>query len=190
MPAASNRAELVSVTKREFAKLSRLLDTVDEIRAQRPCPTGETICEIVAQRAHWIALFFTWVEDGRAGRPVQTPAPGYAWSDLMAFRSALRQEQANLGWVGVRERLLEQQRRLMAFFEAESDDSLYTPGLYPWMKDWTLGRWAEAAGASHYSSATRFVRACLQADQDASALSSDNSNSRNRSNASRLTGSN
>ncbi len=190
MPAATTRVELLSVTKREFAKLSRTLDTVSEAVALQQFEDGLTVKDIIGHRAHWITLYFTWVQDGRAGRDVHTPAPGYKWNELKVFNAALRRKQASLGWIDVREALLTQHNRLMAFFEAETDDSLYTPHLHPWMNDWTLGRWGEAAGASHYRSATKFTRACLKASQTSSLDPSVSSASRNRSNASRLTGSN
>lgn len=190
MPAATNREELLSVTKREYAKLNRTLDTVSQDLATQAFDDGLTIHNIIGHRAHWITLYFSWVEGGRAGQDVQTPAPGYKWNDLKAYNAAVRRTQLDLTWVDVREALLEQHTRLMAFFEAETDASLYTPHLHPWMNDWTLGRWGEAAGASHYRSATKFTRSCLKAAQEASAGSSDNSVSKKRSNASRLTGSN
>lgn len=190
MPAATCRADLQSVTKREFAKLSRTLDTVSETVALQPFEDGVTIKDVIGHRAHWIGLFFGWVEDGRAGKDVHTPAPGYNWSQLKAYNAAVRQQQADLGWIDVRELLLDRHQALMRFIETEPEQVLYTPHQFAWMNDWTLGRWAEAAGASHYRSATKFVRSCLRQCQDASEAGSDNSVSRKRSNASRLTGSN
>ena len=189
MPAATTRAALLNVTKLEFAKLNRTLDRVSENIALRPFEDGITIKDVIAHRAHWITLYFGWVDGGRAGQVVVTPSPDYKWSELKAFNAALRQAQAGMGWIDAREALIAQHQRLMAFFEAETDASLYTPHLHDWMNDWTLGRWGEAAGASHYRSATKFVRSCLkqvQSELEAEASSA----ARNRSKSSRLTGSN
>ena len=169
MPAATSREELLSITKREFAKLNRTLDTVSQDLALTPFEDGLTIKDIIGHRVHWTALYFTWVDGARAGEVVETPAPGYKWNALKAYNAAVRQDQSDLTWANVREALSEQHTRLMAFFEGEKDASLYTAHLHPWMNDWTLGRWGEAAGASHYRSANKFVRACLKAAQEASA---------------------
>ncbi|MFT6785969.1 MAG: hypothetical protein ACJATG_001971, partial [Dinoroseobacter sp.] len=192
MPAATSRRELLAITKCEFENLNRTLDTVSQELAITPFQDGLTLKDIIGHRAHWITLYFTWVEGARAGKAVQTPAPGYKWNALKAYNAAVRQDQFDLTWIDVRDALSEQHARLMAFFEAETDASLYTAPLHPWMNEWTLGRWGEAAGASHYRSAAKFARACLKASQEApeGSSSSDNSVSKNRSNASRLTGSN
>jgi hypothetical protein len=50
----------------------------------------------------------------------------------------------------------------MAYLEAADDADLYTKHLYSWMNDWSLGRWAEAAGASHYRSAAKTIRKMLR----------------------------
>jgi len=167
MPAASSKTELLSVTKREFARLTRLLDTIDaETAVTRPAPGEPTIKDIIGHRAHWIALFFGWVERGRAGEPVQTPADGVKWNELKAYNTALRTEQSGLSWVDARQMLADQHERLMRFLGDETDEALYTRHLADWMNAWPLGRWAEASGASHYRSATKYIRACLRALED------------------------
>ena len=76
MPAKS-KSELVAVTEKEFAKLSATLDKVPEELALDCGTDGISIKDIVGHRAHWLALYAGWVADGRAGKEVHTPAPGY-----------------------------------------------------------------------------------------------------------------
>lgn len=162
MSAAKNRLELLTVTKNEFAKLTRILETVSETNAIRSIDGAETILDTVLHRAHWIHLFLGWVEDGRAGKPVSTPAEGYKWNQLTAYNAAVRQHYAGVGWIEARERLQDAHTALMAFIRGETDDTLYVPHLYPWMNDWTIGRWAEASGGSHYRSASKYIRSVLR----------------------------
>ncbi len=77
MPAATSKTEIIVVTEKEWAKLSALLDQVDEALATRPFDDGTTIKDTVAHRAHWIHLFLGWYADGQAGREVHFPAKGY-----------------------------------------------------------------------------------------------------------------
>ena len=91
--AAKNKLELLTISQKEFAKLSTVLDKVPEGLALVRDPDGISLKDIVGHRAHWLTMFAGWVADGRAGRDVQTPAPGYKWNQLPAFNATLREEQ-------------------------------------------------------------------------------------------------
>lgn len=162
MPAAQNHAELLTVTKLEFAKLQTLLAGVDPGRVDRPDADGWTIREVIAHRAHWVVLFLQWRAAALAGHDVQTPAPGYKWTQLTAYNALVREQAAERDWAQVNADLSAAHARLLACLEAADDAELYTKHLYPWMNDWTLGRWAEAAGASHYRSAAKTIRKMLR----------------------------
>ena len=58
MPAAINRADLVNVTQKDFAKLTALLDDVDADLAKQPFEDGVSIKDVIGHRAHWTGLFF------------------------------------------------------------------------------------------------------------------------------------
>jgi len=162
MPAATNREELAKRTKREFARLTRALDRICETDAVTLNDGEVSIKDVVAHRGHWIGLFFKWIQTAQKGEPVQTPDDGYKWNQLAQYNAGLRKSQAGVGWVGARELLLEQHQRLMDFIQTTPDTVLYGPSPYAWTNTWTIGRWAEAAGASHYRSASKFVLARLR----------------------------
>ncbi|MEO0689307.1 MAG: ClbS/DfsB family four-helix bundle protein [Pseudomonadota bacterium] len=159
MPAATSKAELLAVHDKEFDKLTRLIATLDASAALWATEKDDTrIKDVLAHRAHWIGLFFTWVEDGEKGEDVQTPAPGYKWNQLKSYNAMVRETYAKLAWEDVQANLEERAHSLRAFIEATDETRLYTPHLYPWMNDWTLGRWAEASGPSAFRSAARYIR--------------------------------
>ncbi|MDJ0628210.1 MAG: ClbS/DfsB family four-helix bundle protein [Rhodobacter sp.] len=163
MPAATNKGDLIAVSDTEFAKLQAALDKVPEARAREKDADGTSVTDVVAHRAHWIDLFLGWYTDGQAGREVQFPAPGYKWSDLKAYNAALRDRQAGVSWAEARAELQAAHARLMTFLSGLDDAVLYGGPMKGARNDWTTGRWAEAAGASHYRSAAKYVRARLRA---------------------------
>ncbi|WP_343045271.1 ClbS/DfsB family four-helix bundle protein [Parasphingopyxis algicola] len=118
--------------------------------------------DIVAHRAHWIGLFLTWHEGGKAGETVETPAPGYKWNQLKPYNAMVRDMYRDLDWAEARARPDEQQQKLRDCIAAQDDAELYTQHLYPWLNDWTLGRWAEASGTSAFRSANKYIRAVLR----------------------------
>jgi hypothetical protein len=162
MSAATNRADLIVVTEKEYAKLRRLIDPIPEARALVPDADGWSIRDIIVHRTHWSGLFFVWKTGGEAGEAVQTPAPGYKWNQLRAYNATIRAAASETGWSAACADLATAHGRMMAYLRGADEAELYTPGLYPWMNRWTLGRWAEAAGASHYRSAAKAIRKMLR----------------------------
>lgn len=163
MPAAASKDDLLRTCRTEYGKLAALIDGIDPATALRPCDGATSIRDVVAHRAHWIDLFLGWQADGAAGRAVHMPAEGVRWSDLKSYNAALREAHAGLSWDAAVARIADAHERLMARLEALDDDALYGGPMPGGNGKWTTGRYAEAAGSSHYRSAAKFVRACLRA---------------------------
>ncbi|WP_421701259.1 ClbS/DfsB family four-helix bundle protein [Aliiroseovarius sp.] len=162
MPAATSKAEIIAITEKEWAKLTTLLDKVDEALATRPLDDGVTIKDTVAHRAHWTHLFLGWYADGQAGREVHFPAKGYKWNQLKPYNAMLRERHAGLSWAEARANLDTSHAALMDFYATHSDEDLYAGPMKGANNAWTPGRWSESAGASHYRSAAKWIRACLR----------------------------
>ena len=67
---AQRKADLLQVTEKEFAKLSAILDNIDIKTALRKREEDTSLKDVIGHRAHWIALFLGWYEDGRAGKEI------------------------------------------------------------------------------------------------------------------------
>lgn len=163
MPAATCKDDLIAVTETEFAKLQAVLGKVSPERADLVDDEGGSPKDIVAHRAHWIELFLGWYRDGQAGREVHFPAPGYKWNQLKEYNAALRAKQAGLTWTEACALLGEYHAELLALLQVLDENALYGGPMKGARNDWTTGRWAEAAGASHYRSAAKVIRGMLRA---------------------------
>jgi hypothetical protein len=166
MPATTTRADLIAVTEKDYTKLARLIAGIPEEQAMRKRDEGTSIKDVIAHRAHWIDLFLGWYHDGQAGKDVAFPAPGYKWNQLKRYNADLRQRQADMDWDSARAMLADRHGRLLAFMTEKDDAALYGGPMKGANNDWTAGRWAEAAGPSHYRSAAKYIRACLRADAE------------------------
>lgn len=164
MPISKTKIDLLSATEGEYRKLDTLLARVDAEHGTQPCPEGPCIKDIVGHRAYWVGLFLGWVADARAGDPVHLPADGYNWNELKDLSAHIRDEQRGLDWAAVRALLANRHARLMGLLNGMSEDELYGT-VMPGQTKWTVGRYAEAAGASHYRSAAKYIRACLRSVQ-------------------------
>lgn len=160
--AAHNKPELLDVTRRELGKLVALMEGVDASKALSQDEDDTSIKDVVAHRAHWIELFLGWYADGLAGKPVAFPAPGYKWSELRRYNAELRIAQAHVDWPAAQALLQANAQRLMAFIDGHTDKALYGGPMKGAHNDWTPGRWAEAAGPSHFRSAAKYIRTRLK----------------------------
>lgn len=160
--ACTSKAELLELTEKEFAKLHRLIAPLTEDEA-RQSVEGTSIKDVIGHRAHWIRLYLRCYEDGMAGKKVYFPAEGYKWNDLKRYNSDLREKQAHLDWSDACALLRDRHAALRTFLLGKSDAELYSGPMLGANNKWTPGRWAEAAGPSHYRSATKFIRSILRA---------------------------
>ncbi|MEX0317934.1 MAG: ClbS/DfsB family four-helix bundle protein [Ruegeria sp.] len=160
--AATNKTELLEVSEKEFAKLERLIAAITNEQAMQQDEDATSIKDVVAHRAHWIDLFLGWYSDGQAGKPVYFPAKGYKWNDLKRYNSELRLQQKDMGWDAAVSALQDGNAKLMQFIQSHSNSDLYDGPMQGANNNWTIGRWAEAAGPSHFRSAAKYIRARLR----------------------------
>ncbi|MEY1556340.1 ClbS/DfsB family four-helix bundle protein [Yoonia sp. R2331] len=159
---ATDKSGLMKITEKEFAKLSALIGGIDAATAEMKRDDDTSIKDVVAHRAHWINLFLGWYADGQAGKTVHFPAPGYKWNDLKRYNADLRARQADLDWAAARSLLQKNHDRLMSFLQTQDNAALFGGPMKGARNAWTPGRWAEAAGPSHYRSAGKYIRMTLK----------------------------
>lgn len=167
MPAQS-KEELLKVTGKEWDALARVLAEFPAMLRLEKDDDGISPKDIVGHRAHWIELFLGWYRDGQAGKKVFFPAEGYNWNDLKRYNADLRQRQSAFSWTSVTSMLEANHIELLALIEGLSDDELYGAPMKGSKNAWTTGRWAEAAGASHCRSATKYLRKRMRGAKAAS----------------------
>ena len=158
---SKNKTELLSVTQTEFSKLEKLLEQIEPNMAQTK-QDDISIKDIIAHRAHWIGLFLNWYADGLAGKEVFFPAKGYKWNQLKKYNADLRERQHDIDWNSAKRRLAKQNKVLIDFIDGHTDEELYGAPMKGTNNDWPPGRWAEAAGPSHYRSAAKYIRSRLR----------------------------
>ena len=160
---ASTKAELIETTEREFNKLIALVDPIEEADALIKDEDDTSIKDVVSHRAHWIELFLGWYRDGQDSKEVHFPAPGYKWNQLKRYNADLRAKQTGLGWKAARRNLLLRSGDLLNLINDLDQNALYGAPMEGAKNHWTTGRWAEAAGASHFRSARTYIRKRLKA---------------------------
>lgn len=164
---ATTKLELLTLTAREFDKLQKVLDEMPAMLRLEKDVEDTSPRDIIGHRAHWIQLFLGWYHDGREGREVFFPARGYKWNELKRYNAELRQKQEGLSWQGARSFLETSHAELIDLLESLSEKDLYGSPMKGANNNWTTGRWAEAAGPSHYRSAAKYLRQRVRASASA-----------------------
>ncbi|MTI02970.1 ClbS/DfsB family four-helix bundle protein [Roseibium sp. RKSG952] len=163
MPAATNKTDLLAAFDKELAKLRKTLDGVDEAHSCLSTPEDETTIKgVIAHRTHWMGMFHGWYEDSVAGREVHVPARGYKWNQLKEYNASLYARGNEATWVGLLSEFESACDKLHRFIEAQDDVTLYSSGVHAWTGKWSLGRFAEASGPSHFRSANSYIRRALR----------------------------
>lgn len=160
--AAANKSELIDILQKEYAKLDRLITPILAEQAMLKDEAETSIKDVVAHRAHWITLFLGWYADGQAGKTVHFPAEGYKWNELKRYNADLRAAQKDVDWAAAQALLKQEYTALLAFVQTCSNEDLYGGPMRGAKNHWTPGRWAEAAGPSHFRSAAKYIRARLR----------------------------
>lgn len=159
---AKTKTELLAITQKEYGKLAKLIASIDTDQAMAKGDDDTSIKDIIAHRAHWITLFLGWYADGQAGKPVFFPAQGYKWNDLKRYNSDLRAQQSGIGWPEAKAMLQANHDQLTSFIQNCSEKDLYGGPMKGANNAWPPGRWAEAAGPSHFRSASKVLRSRLK----------------------------
>lgn len=121
---AKDKAALIDITQKEYAKLAKLVAGIDAATALRKRDEDTSIKDVIAHRAHWIDLYLGWYRDGQAARDVHIPAKGYRWNELKAYNAVLRRAQADMGWEAAVTELAAAKTRLLTHLNALSTAAL------------------------------------------------------------------
>ena len=150
--AATTKHDLLALTGTEYRKLGIILDALPEKLRLATDDDGVSPKDIVGHRAHWIELFQGWYREGQAGKPVHFPAEGYKWNELKRYNADLRRQQSDMSWDDAVALLEARHGELLplTLMESLSQEELYGGPMKGGRNAWTTGRWAEAAGPSHY----------------------------------------
>ena len=163
MPAATNKTDLLAVFDKDLAKLSKTLDGIDEDASMLSATDDTTTIKgVIAHRIHWMGMFHGWYEDGVAGREVHVPAKGYKWNQLKEYNAQLYSKGNETSWEELVSGFEAACDKLRRFIETHDDAELYASGAHAWTGKWTLGRFAEASGPSHFRSANTYIRKALR----------------------------
>lgn len=163
MPRPQSKAELLSESQKEHAKLEEILAPLSPEQMAASGVMGEwSIKDLLAHLYEWEQMLLGWIAAGERDERPSVPGEGYKWSQLPALNEAIRQKHIHRSLEEVLEMYRSSYRQISEKMEAFSEEELFKPGLYPWLKENTLAAYFTSSTGSHYRWAWKEIKKGLR----------------------------
>jgi uncharacterized protein (TIGR03083 family) len=164
MPRPQTKADLLSESEKERAALDQFLSTLTPDQMTEPGALGEwSVKDVLAHLYAWEQMVLGWLAATRRGETPHVPAEGYKWNQLPAFNEEIRQEHNDRALEEVLGLYKKSYRQMMDTIRGLPEETLFTPGLYPWMNKNTLAAYFTSSTSSHYRWARKELRKTFRA---------------------------
>ncbi|MCY3003778.1 MAG: ClbS/DfsB family four-helix bundle protein [Planctomycetota bacterium] len=160
-----SKRELVERIEREHAAFVELLATIP-VRQRRVAGVwgdGWTVADLLAHLAEWHRMLLRWVEDGRAGRTPDLPAPGFTWRETPALNREIQRRFARRSAARLEAEFEETHAQALELVQGLSEKELLAPGHFAWTRKLPLVSFIAPNTCSHYSVARKFLTRWLRA---------------------------
>lgn len=149
--AQMDRQRLLDLNRVEHDFLRRTVDALTNAQQVEPGVIGQwSPKDILAHVVFWEQRFLAWVRQTEAGEPVERPAEGYTWDDLDRLNASNYEANRDRSYTDV---LAEFERSFHGFNSTLGmlpEAALFTPGYYPFTREYPLWQQAAANGFEHY----------------------------------------
>ena len=165
----ASKRELVERIEREHAAFVELLATIParKRRVNGVWGNGWTVADLHAHLAEWHRMLLRWVEDGRAGRTPDLPAPGFTWRETPKLNREIQRRFAGRSAARLEANFEETYAEVLELVRGLRERELLEPGQFAWTRKLPLASFIAPNTCSHYAVArkllTRWLRAAAAA---------------------------
>ncbi|MFZ6027418.1 MAG: ClbS/DfsB family four-helix bundle protein [Chloroflexota bacterium] len=163
MPRPHTKSQLIAEAQKEAQALQQLLSDLNPVQMEQAGESGEwSVKDVLAHLYEWQQMFFRWYEAGLRGETPAVPAEGYKWNQLPALNQAIYERYRHRPLDEIVHAFWDSHTRTLALIESLSEETLVTPGLYPWMNKNALIAYLASNTGSHYHWARAEMRKALK----------------------------
>lgn len=169
-----SKRELVERIEREHAAFVELANTIPARRRREPGVWGEgwNVADLYAHLAEWHRLLLRWIEDDRAGRAPQLPAPGFKWDQTPALNREIQSRFARRSTARLVAEFDATYAEALALVKGLSEAELLEPGRFAWTGKLPLASYVAPNTCSHYVAARKILARWLRASAQRESRSS------------------
>jgi hypothetical protein len=159
MPRPLTKSQLLSESQKEHEALEQFLFTLSTDQLTKPEVLGEwSAKDVLAHLYEWEQMVLGWLAASQREERPHVPAEGYKWSQLPALNEKIREKHSSRSLDETLALFRDSYNQTMQTIESQSEEVLFTPGLYPWMNKNTLGAYFVSATSSHYRWARKEIK--------------------------------
>lgn len=163
MPRAQSKPQLLSESQKERGALEEFLATLIPEQMTQPGLLGEwSAKDVLAHLYEWEQMVLGWLAASQRGESPHVPAEGYKWSQLPALNETIREKHSGRSLDEILALFRDSYQQITQTIENLSEETLFTPGLYPWMNKNTLGAYFVSCTSSHYRWARKEIKKGLK----------------------------
>lgn len=154
------KQELVERIEREHAAFVELLATIPVRRRREKGVWGDgwTVADLLAHLAEWHRMLLRWIEDGRAGRTPQLPAPGFTWRETPALNREIQRRFARRSTALLEVEFEETYAQVLELVRGLRENELLEPGHFAWTRKLPLSSFIAPNTCSHYAVARKILK--------------------------------
>jgi hypothetical protein len=165
MPKPTNKAELLTLSQKNYMRLSDFVDACDAVDQHREFPPGtlnRNVRDVLGHLHHWHLMLLDWYTVGMRGEQPDMPAKGYTWKTTPALNRKIWELYRNVRLEEVRTLLDGSFQELQALIRAHTNEELFEKKRYKWTGTTSLGAYLVSATSSHYDWAFKLVKKALK----------------------------
>ncbi len=164
MPRPQTKTLILAESQKEHEALEGFLSRLSPAQMIEPGMLGEwSVKDVLAHLYEWEQMVLGWLAVTERGEIPVVPAEGYKWSQLPALNEEIRQKHSDRPLDEILALFRDSYNQVMKTIESLSEETLFTPGLYPWTNKNALGAYFVSATSSHYRWAHKEMKKGLKA---------------------------
>lgn len=159
-----SKRELVERIERDHAAFVELASSIPRRRRREPGVWGDgwNVADLYAHLAEWHRLLLRWIEEDRAGRAPQLPAPGFKWNQTPALNREIQRRFARRSAARLVAEFDATYVETLALVKGLSEAELLEPGRFAWTGKLPLASYVAPNTCSHYVAARKILTRWLR----------------------------
>jgi hypothetical protein len=154
--------ELRRCAVEQFVELLELADSIPpdmrfalEARDKNPR-------DILGHIAAWHQMLLRWHARALEGVPTPVPSVSHTWDEVAELNQTIWRVIQELTYSAARAAAARTHVKLLAALDETTEVQLWTPGLFGWTRNGTVGSWFKTLTASHYDWGIAKMRRALR----------------------------
>lgn len=162
MAKPTTKTQLLQAANDNFTALWALIDRFSPEQQQLTflfVDRDKNIRDVLCHLYEWHMMLTHWYIEGckKAKTPV-IPRAGYTWRTLPAMNLVIWQDYQTISLTQAKQYLQDSHKQIIAFITENSNEVLFSKGIYKWTKTTTLGAYFIGSTSSHYNWAIKKIK--------------------------------